>query len=262
MRFSQAFLPTLREPPAEAETISHQLMLRAGLVRKLAAGIYEWLPAGLRVLRKVERIVREEMNAVGGQEVWLPMLQPKELWEETGRWNVYGKELMRLKDRKNSDFCLAPTAEEVITDLVRREVRSHRHLPLMLYQFGVKYRDEIRPRFGVMRAREFYMKDAYSFHVDEADVQRYYKDVVEAYKKIFTRCGLKFRPVEADPGAIGGNFSHEFMVLADTGEEGIVSSECGYAANVERAELKPLPAEALAKAGNGVPKLEEVQTPG
>jgi prolyl-tRNA synthetase len=257
MRFSQSFIPTLRESPAEAETIAHQLMLRAGLIRKLAAGIYDWLPAGLRTLKKVERIIREEMNAVGGQEVWLPQLQPKELWEETGRWNVYGKELMRLKDRKNADFCLAPTAEEVITDLVRREVRSYRNLPLMLYQFGVKYRDEIRPRFGVMRAREFYMKDAYSFHTDEADVQRYYQQVVEAYKKIFTRCGLKFRPVEADSGAIGGSFSHEFMVLADTGEEGIVNCECGYAANVERAELKPV----AAASGEGVPAAQEIATP-
>jgi prolyl-tRNA synthetase len=258
MRYSQSFIPTLREPPAEAETVAHQLMLRAGMIRKVAAGIYDWLPAGLRVLKRVEQIIREEMNAVGGQEVWLPMLQPKALWEETGRWDVYGKELMRLKDRKNSEFCLAPTAEEVITDLVRKEVRSYRNLPLMLYQFGVKYRDEIRPRFGVMRAREFYMKDAYSFHVDDADVQRYYKEVVEAYKKIFTRCGLKFRPVEADSGAIGGSFSHEFMVLADTGEEGIVSSECGYAANVERAELKAVPPATA----NGVPKPEEVTTPG
>jgi prolyl-tRNA synthetase len=258
MRFSQSFIPTLRESPSEAETIAHQLMLRAGLIRKLAAGIYEWLPAGLRVLKKVEQIVREEMNAIGGQEVWLPMLQPKNLWEETGRWNVYGKELMRLKDRKNADFCLAPTAEEVITDLVRNEVRSYRNLPLMLYQFGVKYRDEIRPRFGVMRAREFYMKDAYSFHVDDADVQRYYKEVFEAYKRIFTRCGLKFRPVEADSGAIGGSFSHEFMVLADTGEEGIVSCACGYAANVERAELKPVPAADASK----TPAVQEVTTPG
>ncbi len=216
MRFSQAFIPTLRESPAEAETVAHQLMLRAGMIRKLAAGIYDWLPAGLRVLKRVEQIVREEMNAVGGLEVWLPQLQPRELWEETGRWGVYGKELMRLKDRKNSDFCLAPTAEEVITDLVRREVRSYRNLPLMLYQFGVKYRDEIRPRFGVMRAREFYMKDAYSFHTDD-----------------------------------------EFMVLADTGEEGIVSSSCGYAANVERAELAPSKTPHLDK----VPKHEEVSTP-
>jgi prolyl-tRNA synthetase len=237
MRYSRSFIPTLREVPREAETISHQLMLRSGLIRKLAAGIYDWLPMGLRVLRKVEHIVREEMNQVGGQEVWLPQLQPKHLWEETGRWAVYGKELMRLKDRKDAEFCLAPTAEEVITDLVRQEVRSYRSLPVMLYQFGVKYRDEIRPRFGIMRAREFLMKDAYSFHADEADVERYYPEVVEAYKRIFTRCGLTFRPVEAESGAIGGSFSHEFMVLAESGEEGIVSCSCGYAANVERAEL-------------------------
>jgi prolyl-tRNA synthetase len=259
MRQSRTFIPTLREVPSEAETISHQLMLRAGLIRKLAAGIYEWLPAGLRVLKKVEQIVREEMNKAGGQEVWLPQLQPKQLWEETGRWNVYGKELMRLKDRKEAEFCLAPTAEEVITDLVRREVRSYRALPLMLYQFGVKYRDEIRPRFGIMRAREFYMKDAYSFHADEADVSRYYQEMVEAYKRIFERCGLRFRPVEAESGAIGGSFSHEFMVLADSGEEGIVSSECGYAANVERAELPAFSAAALSPTSA---KPEEVSTPG
>lgn len=236
MLYSRAFIPTLREPPSEAETISHQLMLRAGLIRKLAAGIYDWLPVGLRALKKVEQIIREEMNAVGGSEVWLPQLQPRELWEETGRWPVYGKELMRLKDRKDADFCLAPTAEEVITDLVRREVRSYRSLPLLLYQFGVKYRDEIRPRFGVMRAREFYMKDAYSFHVDESDAGREYQELFQAYDKIFKRCGFRFRPVEAESGAIGGSFSHEFMVLADTGEEGIVSCSCGYAANVERAQ--------------------------
>jgi len=259
MRFSQTFIPTLREVPSEAETISHQLMLRAGLIRKLAAGIYEWLPAGLRVLRNVEKIVREEMDKVGGQEVWLPQLQPKELWVETGRWGVYGKELLRLKDRKDSEFCLAPTAEEVITDMVRREVRSYRALPLMFYQFGVKYRDEIRPRFGIMRAREFLMKDAYSFHADEADVNRYYQDVFEAYKRIFERCGLRFRPVEAESGAIGGSFSHEFMVLAESGEEGIVSCACGYAANVERAELPP-PSQALAPAPHALP--EEVLTPG
>jgi len=259
MRLSRTFIPTLREVPSEAETISHQLMLRAGLIRKLAAGLYEWLPAGLRVLRNVERIVREEMNTVGGQEVWLPQLQPKELWEETGRWGIYGKELMRLKDRKDSDFCLAPTAEEVITDLVRREVRSYRQLPLMLYQFGVKYRDEIRPRFGIMRAREFLMKDAYSFHTDEADVNRYYQDVFEAYKRIFTRCGLRFRPVEAESGAIGGSFSHEFMVLADSGEEGIVSCSCGYAANIERAELPPV---AIATVPVTSEKTQDVSTPG
>src|SRR5690349_15058556 len=236
MLFSRSFIPTLRETPSEAETLSHQWMLRAGLIRKLAAGIYEWLPSGLRTLKKVEQIIREEMLAIGGQEVWLPMLQPRELWDETGRWGVYGKELIRLKDRKDADFCLAPTAEEVITDLVRREVRSYRSLPFMLFQFGVKYRDEIRPRFGVMRAREFYMKDAYSFHADDADAGAYYEQAVGAYKRIFERCGLRFRPVEAESGAIGGSLSHEFMVLADTGEEGIVSSECGYAANVERAK--------------------------
>jgi len=260
MRYSQTLLPTLRESPAEAETISHKLMLRAGLIRKLASGIYEWLPAGLRVLRNVETIVREEMNAIQGQEVWLPQMQPKELWEETGRWGVYGRELMRFKDRKDSEFCLAPTAEEVITDLVRREIRSYKQLPQMLYQFGVKYRDEIRPRFGIMRAREFLMKDAYSFHADEADIEKYYVRVVEAYKKIFTRCGLKFRPVEADSGAIGGSFSHEFMVLADSGEEGIVSSECGYAANVERAELPP-PSSDVLRPTSDVGPLTEVSTP-
>ncbi len=259
MRYSLAFIPTQREVPNDAETISHQLMLRAGLVRKLAAGLYEWLPMGLRALRRVEQIVREEMNAANGQEVWLPQLQPKNLWEETGRWGVYGKELMRLKDRKDAEFCLAPTAEEVITDLVRREVKSYRALPVMLYQFGVKYRDEIRPRFGVMRAREFLMKDAYSFHADDADGEAYYKRMVDAYKKIFTRCGLTFRPVEADSGAIGGSFSHEFMVLAESGEEGIVSCECGYAANVERAELPP---PAAASSGATKENVAEVSTPG
>jgi len=258
MRFSKSFIPTLREVPSEAETVSHRLMLRAGLIRKLAAGIYEWLPAGLKVLKRVEQIIREEMNKVDGQEVWLPQLHPKNLWEETGRWGVYGKELMRLKDRKDAEFCLAPTAEEVITDLVRREVRSYRSLPLMLYQFGVKYRDEIRPRFGIMRAREFYMKDAYSFHADDADVERYYERVVEAYKRIFTRCGLTFRPVEAESGAIGGSFSHEFMVLAESGEEGIVSCSCGYAANVERAELPPPSTQAVQATSE---KLKEVITP-
>jgi prolyl-tRNA synthetase len=187
----------------------------------------------------VERVVREEMNSVGGQEVWLPVVQPKQLWEETGRWGVYGKELLRLKDRKDAEFCFAPTAEEVVTDLIRREIRSWRQLPTMLYQFGLKFRDEIRPRFGVMRAREFLMKDAYSFHADEADATRYYQLVFAAYKRIFEKCGLKFKPVEAQSGAIGGSYSHEFMVLADTGEETIVScAACEYGANIERAEVK------------------------
>ncbi len=239
MKLSKYLLPTLREAPNDADNASAQLMQRAGMIRKVASGIYEWLPLGLRVLRKVERIVREEMDAAGGQEVWLPVIQPKQLWEETGRWGVYGKELLRLKDRKNAEFCFAPTAEEVITDLARREIRSWRQLPAMFYQFGLKFRDEIRPRFGVMRAREFLMKDAYSFHAGEEDASAYYKVMVEAYKKVFARCGLKFKPVEAQSGAIGGSYSHEFMVLAETGEETVVScSKCEYAANIERAEVK------------------------
>ncbi len=258
MKLSKYLIPTLKELPADADTLSARLMLRAGLIRKVAAGLYEWLPLGLRVLKKVEQIIREEMDRVNGQEVWLPVLQPRELWDETGRWQVYGKELVRLKDRKDTDFCLAPTAEEVITDLVRREVRSYRELPLLLYQFGTKFRDEIRPRFGVMRAREFYMKDAYSFHADEADLGRMYQDVFEAYNRIFSRCGLAFRPVEAETGAIGGNFSHEFMVLADTGEETIASCEvCGYAANVERAEALP----PHVKDEDDMADIEEVDTP-
>jgi len=241
MRLSEYFLPTLRETPAEADTISQKLMLRAGTIRKLASGVYEWLPLGLRVLKKVEQIVREEMDKIGGLEVSLPLLLPRELWEETGRWAVYGKELMRLQDRKEGEFALGPTHEEVITDLVRNEVRSYRELPKMFYQFGTKFRDEIRPRFGVMRAREFYMKDAYSFHATEEDAERYYKIVFAAYAKICDRCGFKYRPVEAETGAIGGSFSHEFMVLAETGEEEIVSCEsCGYAANVERAEVSTI----------------------
>jgi prolyl-tRNA synthetase len=239
MKLSKYLLPTLREAPHDADNASAQLMQRAGMIRKVASGIYEWLPLGLRSLRKVERIVREEMDAAGGQEVWLPVIQPKAFWEETGRWGVYGKELLRLKDRKNAEFCFAPTAEEVITDLVRREIRSWRQLPSMFYQFGLKFRDEIRPRFGVMRAREFLMKDAYSFHAGEEDATSYYKVMVQAYKNVFTRCGLKFKPVEAQSGAIGGSYSHEFMVLAETGEETIVScTKCEYAANIERAEVK------------------------
>ncbi|MBK8574857.1 MAG: proline--tRNA ligase [Elusimicrobia bacterium] len=259
MRLSRYLLPTLKDLPSDADTVSARLMLRSGMIRKVASGLYEWLPVGLRVLRKVERIVREEMDRAGGQEVWLPVVQPKDLWEETGRWQLYGREMLRIKDRKDTEFCLAPTAEEVITDLVRREVRSYRELPLLLYQFGTKFRDEIRPRFGVMRAREFYMKDGYSFHADEASAEATYRDILAAYTRIFTRCGLKFRPVEADTGSIGGNFSHEFMVLAETGEEFIASCPaCGYAANVERAECLPPeqpPAEPLLP-------IEEVPTVG
>jgi prolyl-tRNA synthetase len=234
-------------------------MQRAGMIRKLASGIYDWLPLGLRTLRKVERIVREEMDRAGAQEVSLPVIQPKDLWMETGRWPVYGKELLRIKDRKDAEFCFAPTAEEVITDLVRREVRSWRQLPLCLYQIGLKFRDEIRPRFGVMRAREFLMKDAYSFHADDEDASRYYDVMKGAYTRTFERCGLKFSAVEAQSGAIGGSFSHEFMVHADTGEETIVACEnCDYAANIERAETKTV----NEKTDFPLEETEEVATPG
>jgi prolyl-tRNA synthetase len=247
MRTSQTLIPTLREDPGEAETVSHRLMLRAGLIRKVAAGIYTYLPLGLRVLRKIEAIVREEMNRAGAQEVLMPIASPAELWRETGRWDVYGKELLRFKDRHERDFCLGPTHEEVITDLIRREVRSYRQLPLNCYQIQTKFRDEIRPRFGLMRGREFIMKDAYSFDQDEAGAKISYQKMYEAYSRIFTRCGLTFRAVEADTGLIGGTSSHEFMVLADTGEETIVYAEGGtYAANVERAEVAP-PAQTSAE---------------
>lgn len=238
MKVSNYFLPTLRQAPADADSVSAKLMFRAAMIRKLASGIYEWLPLGFRVLKKVEQIIREELDAIGAQELWLPVIQPKELWTETGRWQVYGKELLRIKDRKDSEFCFAPTAEEVITNVVKRDVNSYKQLPILLYQFGLKFRDEIRPRFGVMRAREFYMKDAYSFHVDQNDCLLWYDKVYRAYEKIFTRCGLKFRPVEAATGAIGGNYSHEFMVFANTGEADIALCDCGYAANVEKAQVK------------------------
>ena len=240
MRTSQLLLPTLREDPGEAETVSHRLMLRAGLIRKVAAGIYTYLPLGLRIIRKVEQIVREEMNRAGAQELLMPIASPAELWRETGRWDYYGKELIRFKDRHERDFCLGPTHEEVITDLFRREVRSYRQLPLNFYQIQTKFRDEIRPRFGLMRGREFIMKDAYSFDKDEAAARLSYQKMYDAYHHIFARCGLNFRAVEADTGLIGGTSSHEFMVLADTGEETVVYSEPGtYAANVERAEVLP-----------------------
>lgn len=236
MRWSQTLLETLKETPAEAEIISHQLMLRAGLIRKLAAGLYDYLPLGWRTLRKVEQIVREEMDAAGALEVMLPVLSPAELWQETGRWSLYGPELFRVTDRHGREFALGPTHEEVITDLVRRTVRSYRQLPVNLYQIHTKFRDEIRPRFGVMRAREFLMKDAYSFDRDEAGAEQAYARMFAAYQRIFRRCGLRFKPVEADSGAIGGSFSSEFMVLAETGEEGILTCPaCSYAANVEKA---------------------------
>ncbi|MGB4069314.1 MAG: proline--tRNA ligase [Nitrospira sp.] len=240
MKTSQLLIPTLRDDPGEAETVSHRLMLRAGLIRKVAAGIYTYLPLGLRVIRKIEQIIREEMNRSGAQELLMPIASPAELWKETARWDYYGKELLRFKDRHERDFCLGPTHEEVITDLFRREVRSYRQLPLNFYQIQTKFRDEIRPRFGLMRGREFIMKDAYSFDIDEAGAQVSYQKMYDAYTRIFTRCGLTFRAVEADTGLIGGDVSHEFMVLADTGEAMVAYSDQGsYAANLERAEVLP-----------------------
>ncbi|MBP2642461.1 MAG: proS 1 [Firmicutes bacterium] len=245
MRTSQLYAPTLRETPAEAEVVSHQLMLRAGFIRKAAGGMYTYLPLAWRVLRKIEAIVREEMDAKGGQELAMPVVQPAEIWQETGRWDVYGDEMFRLKDRHNRNFCLGPTHEEMITTVVRSDVRSYRQLPLMLYQIQNKYRDEIRPRFGLMRGREFIMKDAYSFDRDEQALDRSYTNMYDAYTQVFSRCGLKFRPVEADSGAIGGSGSHEFMVIADSGEAAIAyCSACDYAANVEKAELHALESQA------------------
>ncbi len=252
MRTSRFLLATLKETPADAEVVSHQLMLRAGMIRKLASGLYNWLPLGLRVLRKAEAIVREEMDKSGAQELLMPIVQPAELWQETGRWEAYGPELLRLKDRHQRDFVLGPTHEEVITDLVRKELRSYRQLPANFYQIQTKFRDEIRPRFGVMRAREFLMKDAYSFHIDQASLEETYQVMYDTYHRIFSRMGLEFRAVEADTGAIGGHASHEFHVLAESGEDAIAfSSESDYAANVELApalppsEPRPEPSESL-----------------
>ncbi|MHB8204213.1 MAG: proline--tRNA ligase [Desulfomonilaceae bacterium] len=259
MRLSKLLVPTLKEDPADAEVISHKLMVRAGMIRKLTAGIYSYLPLGYRSLRKVEQIVREEMDAAGAQEVFLPVVQPSELWKESGRWDIYGKELLRFKDRHDRECCLGPTHEEVITDLVRREVRSYRDLPLNLYQIQTKFRDEIRPRFGLMRGREFIMKDAYSFDATEEGTEQSYIQMRDAYEKIFRRCGLEFRAVEADSGPIGGSFSHEFMVLADTGEDVVVSCDsCDYAANLEKAEIRNEPVSFPALSGTP----EKVNTPG
>jgi prolyl-tRNA synthetase len=242
MRYSEMHLPTGREIPSDAEVVSNQLMIRAGMIRKLTSGIYSYLPLGYRVIRKVEQIIREEMNKAGAQEVHLPMVQPAELWQESGRWTFYGKELLRFRDRNNRDYCLGPTHEEVITDLVRHDIKTYRQLPCNLYQIQTKFRDEVRPRFGVMRCREFGMKDAYSFDADEAGAEKSYEKMFTAYNNIFRRCGLNFRPVEADSGSIGGSFSHEFMVMADSGEDAIVFCEkCNYAANLEKAEIaKPV----------------------
>ena len=237
MRASQLHLATLKETPADAEVVSHQLMLRAGMIRKLASGLYTWLPLGLRTLRKVERIVREEMDRAGAQELLMPCIQPGELWQESGRWEQYGPELLRVKDRHNREFCVGPTHEEVITDLVRRELNSYKQLPTTFYQVQTKFRDEIRPRFGVMRGREFIMKDAYSFHLNQESLEATYRTMFDAYSRIFTRLGLNFRPVIADTGSIGGEASHEFHVLAQSGEDAIVfSTDSDYAANMEKAE--------------------------
>lgn len=237
MRVSKLLLATLKESPSDAEVISHKLMLRAGMVRKLASGLYTWLPLGLRVLRKVENIIREELNRVGSQEVLMPATQPSELWKESGRWEQYGPELLRMKDRHGREFCFGPTHEEVITDMVRNELRSYKQLPASFYQIQTKFRDEIRPRFGIMRSREFLMKDAYSFHIDEVSLNETYEEMHSTYCKIFDRIGLDYRPVQADTGSIGGNASHEFHVLADSGEDDIAfSSNSDYAANIEFAE--------------------------
>ena len=255
---SRLLVPTLREDPADAEVVSHKLLVRAGMIRQVARGIYDLLPLGLRAVRRFENIVRQEMDRAGAQEILMPAVIPGELWQESGRWEKYGKELLRLKDRYDRDFCFGPTHEEVVTDLVRREVRSYRDLPKNLYQVQVKFRDEIRPRFGLMRGREFLMKDAYSFHVDRADAEREYRHMYDTYTRIFERCRLTFRAVEAGTGTIGGTLSHEFQVLADSGEDAIVSCDrCGYAANVEKAETRPLPP---VDAAGGA--LERIVTPG
>ena len=254
MRVSQFFISTLREAPADAEIVSHKLMLRAGIIRRLAGGIYTWMPLGLRIVRKVEAIVREEMNRAGAVELAMPVVQPAELWQESGRWEKYGAELLRFKDRHQRDFLIQPTSEEVITDLARSELRSYRQLPVHFYQIQTKFRDERRPRFGIMRGREFTMKDGYSFHADYADLQREYQNMYDTYTRIFTRLGLKFRPVAADTGAIGGTGSHEFHVLADSGEDAIAYCPgSDYAANIELAEAlaprapRPAPAAPMRK---------------
>ena len=260
MKMSSLFLHTLKEDPRDAEVVSHKLMLRACMIKKLASGIYSYLPYGLKAIQKVEKIIREEMNAAGAQEVLLPAVQPSEIWKESGRWSLYGKELLRLMDRKGAEFVIGPTHEEVITEIVRDYIHSYKDVPLNLYQIQTKFRDEIRPRFGVMRAREFIMKDAYSFDQDDRGAEKSYAAMFEAYEKIFTRCGLRFKAVEADSGPIGGNFSHEFMVLADTGEDAILSCDsCDYAANQERAEIAMPEDISFPQAPGGKPF--EVHTP-
>ncbi|PPD43957.1 MAG: proline--tRNA ligase [Methylotenera sp.] len=258
MRASQFFFNTQKEAPNEAELQSHILMVRAGLIKRLGSGLYSWMPLGLRVLRKVERVVREEMNNAGALELLMPAVQPKELWEETGRWAVFGPQMLKIQDRHEREFCFGPTHEEVITDIARKEIRSYKQLPLNFYQIQTKFRDEIRPRFGVMRAREFMMKDAYSFHTDFASLEKTYETMYQAYSNVFTRLGLKFRAVKADTGAIGGDGSHEFHVLADSGEDGLAYCETSdYAANVELAEAIP----ASNKRADATESMREVDTP-
>ncbi|MDH3391806.1 MAG: proline--tRNA ligase [Desulfobulbaceae bacterium] len=258
MRYSKLLLPTLKETPTEAEVVSHRLLLRAGFIRKLSSGVYTYLPLGLASIRKVEQIVREEMNRAGAQELLMPMVQPADLWKESGRWEKYGPELLRFTDRHDRESCLGPTHEEVITDLVRREIHSYRDLPINLYQIQTKFRDEIRPRFGLMRGREFIMKDGYSFDATEEGTEVTYQKMYDAYHRIFKRCGLSFRAVEADTGTIGGSFSHEFMVLADTGEDTLaICKQCDYAANMEKATVKqPVAAD------TELLPLQKVETPG
>jgi prolyl-tRNA synthetase len=259
MRVSQFFISTLKEAPAEAELISHKLMLRAGIIKRLGSGLYTWMPLGLRVLRKIENIVREEMNKSGAVEVLMPAIQPAELWQETGRWDVFGPQMLKIKDRHQHDFCFGPTHEEIITDIARREIKSYRQLPLNFYQIQTKFRDEIRPRFGVMRAREFMMKDAYSFHTDENSLMQTYQLMYETYSRIFTRLGLKFRAVAADTGAIGGSGSHEFHVLADSGEDTIAFCPgSDYAANIELASSMFSQQERSAPDGD----MQKIATPG
>jgi len=261
MRYSQYFLPTLKETPADAEVVSHKLMVRAGMLRKVAAGIYDYLPLGLRSIRKFENIVREEMNKAGAIELLMPAVLPAEYWKESGRWDVYGKELLRFNDRAEREYCIGPTHEEIITDIIRREVKSYKQLPVNLYQIQTKFRDEIRPRFGVMRAREFIMKDAYSFDATDEGADKSYWAMYEAYNRIFERCGLEFRAVLADTGNIGGSFSHEFMVLAETGEDVVMSCDkCEYAANLELAEIKQIKYQKTDNSENHK-DIQEVHTP-
>jgi prolyl-tRNA synthetase len=258
MRLSKTLIPTLKEAPAEAEVPSHILMVRGGYLRKVAAGVYSFLPLGWRVIQKISKIIREEMNRAGAQEVFLPAVIPAELWQESGRWDQYGEQLLRFKDRKGADFVIGPTHEEVMVDLVRGDVRSYRQLPLNLYQIQSKFRDELRARAGLMRGREFIMKDSYSFHASDEDAKREYQNMYDTYTRIFNRCGLAFRAVEADTGAIGGSQSHEFQVLTDTGEDALLACDnCSYAANIEEANARP-PVDGAASSA----AIEKVATPG